>query len=156
MLIGCAAAPTLGDRLPGAESRRFILREQTDPPFDPRAYPSPLAGFRRYKDVLKDRRGLKERTLFTVAGMPSDARIRMAVLDAYDGAVWCVSGSGTSATGDTGGRQTASYEPTANDPVTGCRAVALSGKWPVTLTRGRAKRLTRNASIPTQNSARKV
>ena len=100
VLIGCVAAPTLGDRLPGAESRRFILREETDPPFDPRAYPSPLAGFRRYKDVRKDRRGLKERTLFTVAGMPSDARIRMAVLDAYDGVVWSVSGSGTSATFD--------------------------------------------------------
>jgi hypothetical protein len=62
-----------------------VLRTSIEQPFDPRDYPSPLAGFRRY--LLDDRVG---ETLFTVAGLPGDSRIRIATLDSYDGVVYAV------------------------------------------------------------------
>ena len=72
---------------------RFVLREHVTPPFDPSQYPSPLAAFRRYEIALKDR------TLFTVHGLPPGTRLRLAVMDLYDGVVWSVAGGATATTG---------------------------------------------------------
>jgi transglutaminase-like putative cysteine protease len=83
------AAPAVAE----PERPRFSLREVVQPPLDPRAYPSPLVGFRKY---VKD---LKKEPLFTLDGMPEGTRIRLATLDTYDGVVWQVaapnSGAGT-------------------------------------------------------------
>jgi len=93
LLLGAAVASVVGSHLPGVDSQeRFILRDQADPPFDPRTHPSPLAGYRRYTDDSKVRRGQREETIFTVTGLPNGAPIRLAVLDRYDGVVWNVAG----------------------------------------------------------------
>lgn len=63
---------------------RYVLRDDVVPPLDLRAYASPLTQFRRYE------RALKEKTLFTVTGLPTDARVRLAAMDGYDGHVFSV------------------------------------------------------------------
>lgn len=82
---------TVGSHVPGLGDRaRYVLREQADPPFDPRDYASPLAGYRHYSD---DRgANLRDEVLFTVSGLPKGVPIRLAVLDSYDGIVWTVGG----------------------------------------------------------------
>ena len=74
LAVGVFAGPSV---LAGAD--RAVLRSTVTPPFDPQAYPSPLAGYRKYVKA--------ERTtvLFDVTGLPSGARIRLAALDDYDG-----------------------------------------------------------------------
>jgi hypothetical protein len=69
-----------------APGDRFVLREQVEPPFDPTEYPSPLSAFRRYEVAMK------EKVLFSVEGVPDKSRIRLAVMDDYDGLVWTVAG----------------------------------------------------------------
>jgi hypothetical protein len=64
---------------------RQVIRTAIEQPFDPRAYPSPLSGFRRYEEP-----GVAERTMLTVAGLPANGRIRIATLDSYDGIVYAV------------------------------------------------------------------
>jgi transglutaminase-like putative cysteine protease len=73
-----------------AGSERVVLRSTVEPPFDPQAYPSPLAGFRHYAKADKST------VLFDVSGLPAGARIRLAALDAYDGILLGTSaGTGT-------------------------------------------------------------
>lgn len=58
---------------------RAVLRDQVEPPLDVLAYPSPLQSFRgNVKDHEDD-------VMLTVSGMPEDAAVRLATLDAYDG-----------------------------------------------------------------------
>ncbi|MEO8093759.1 MAG: transglutaminase-like domain-containing protein, partial [Pseudolysinimonas sp.] len=85
-LLGVAAAASIGAAtvLPPVGDRD-VLRTAIEQPFDPRDYPSPLSGLRRY---LRDDRAAA--TLFTVAGLPKNARIRIATLDSYDGVVYAV------------------------------------------------------------------
>ena len=66
-------------------SERDVLRSMIEQPFDPRAYPSPLVGFRSY---LKD--GEDSSVIFTVSGMPANEHLRIATLDSYDGIVYSV------------------------------------------------------------------
>ena len=68
---------------------REVLRASVVQPFDPRDYVSPLAGFRRYLQAAES-----TDVLFTVTGLPADARVRIATLDTYDGIVYSV-GSAT-------------------------------------------------------------
>ncbi len=102
MLVLAAFAATLvGDHLPGADSHeRFVLREQTEPPFDPLDHPSPLASFRRYKDDAEGH--LRDTTIFTVSGMPEGVPLRLAVMDDYDGVVWRVASGSEDTTGSSG------------------------------------------------------
>ncbi len=72
------AAPVL------ATGERQVLRDLVDPPLDLKAYASPLTSY-RYWEVDQ-----KEETLFTVAGLPKDARLRIATLDMFDGNVYNV------------------------------------------------------------------
>ncbi|MBN9215268.1 MULTISPECIES: transglutaminase-like domain-containing protein [unclassified Microbacterium] len=67
---------------------RFILRDFVIPPFDITQYPSPLQSFRGY--VRDD----ADATLFTVSGLPEDARVRLATMDAYNGIVYDVADDG--------------------------------------------------------------
>ncbi|GAA1640313.1 transglutaminaseTgpA domain-containing protein [Georgenia ruanii] len=71
---------------------RLVLRDLLEPPPDPRDYPSPLAGFRGY---VKDHR---DEPVLTVEGLREGARVRLAVLDAYDGTAWAVSGGSAAGT----------------------------------------------------------
>jgi transglutaminase-like putative cysteine protease len=82
--LSLAAAPALT-----AGVQRDVLRDRVVPPFDPRNYISPLAGFR---SLVKDQR---DTTLFTVRGLPEGGRVRLAALDSYDGTVANVDQSGS-------------------------------------------------------------
>ncbi|AAT89054.1 hypothetical protein ATY41_08760 [Leifsonia xyli subsp. xyli] len=89
-VIGVAATALLP---PQAE--RQVVRSFTEQPFDPRAYPSPLSGFRSYLEPAKARA-----PMLSVTGLPADRRLRIATLDTYDGVVYSVgSGAATSASG---------------------------------------------------------
>lgn len=83
-----AAGGLVGGPLVTGSTPRFVVRDEITPPFDPRDYPSPLAAFRRM--VKQD-----ETVLFTVDGLPADARVRLATFDRYDGVVWNVAGDGS-------------------------------------------------------------
>ena len=76
-----------------AANPRYVLRDVVIPPFDVRAYPSPLQSFRAYV------RDSKDQVLFTVDGLPEGARIRLATMDAYDGVVYNVTGGGAGGSG---------------------------------------------------------
>lgn len=96
-LIGvtAVAAAVVGPSLPSGGDERVVLRDHVVPPFDINAYPSPLVGFRKY---TKPTDNLYDQDLFTVQGLPKGSYIRIATLDAYDGAVWGAT-SGTTPTG---------------------------------------------------------
>jgi hypothetical protein len=75
----------IGPHLPGANSQhRVVLRTYVQPPFDVSAYPSPLAGFRKY---VKNG-ALYDQSLFKVSGPAAKQPLRLAVLDTFDGNVW--------------------------------------------------------------------
>lgn len=76
--VGAAAlAPVTADR--------GVLRTSVAQPFDPRDYPSPLAGFRRY--LREDR---VDEVMFRIDGLPDGQRVRIATLDSYDGVIYAV------------------------------------------------------------------
>ncbi|GGE82115.1 cysteine protease [Mycetocola zhadangensis] len=75
-----------GSALVPASESRFVLREKIVPPFDPQDYPSPLGGFRKY---TKD---LGESELLKVSGLKAADKVRLAVMDTYDGRLWDVAG----------------------------------------------------------------
>lgn len=71
----------------GGDNDRHVLRDDVTPPLDLRDYPSPLTMFRKLEAAQEDD------TLFTVQGLPSGARIRLAAMDVYDGNVFNVTES---------------------------------------------------------------
>ncbi len=91
MAIASVGAVAASVALPPT-STRTVLRTVIVQPFDPRDYVSPLAGFRRNWQPAST-----NAALFTVAGLPSGQRIRLATLDTYDGVVFSV-GSADEAT----------------------------------------------------------
>ncbi|BDZ41262.1 cysteine protease [Paraoerskovia sediminicola] len=78
-VVSAALVPVL------APAQRSALREVVVPPLDLHKYVSPLVGFRSY---VKDE---ADTELFTVDGLPEQARVRLATLDSYDGVVYDVS-----------------------------------------------------------------
>jgi hypothetical protein len=66
---------------------RLVLRERKVPPVDLIKLPSPLEGFRRYREL-----GVANRVLFTISGLHANDRLRLATMDDYDGVVWRVQG----------------------------------------------------------------
>ncbi|MCL2454557.1 MAG: DUF3488 and transglutaminase-like domain-containing protein [Micrococcales bacterium] len=103
---------------------RFVLRDHLVPPFDPSEQPSPLAAFRAY--VKAD-----DQVLFTVSGLPDGARVRLAVLDRYDGTVWNVAGD-RAAQGSGEYRRVGSTIVTHDDGVEAevtIEIVGLTGVW---------------------------
>ncbi len=67
------------------EQSRQVIRSQIQQPFNPRAYTSPLVGFRTYLQPEN-----VDEVMVTAAGLPPDARLRIATLDAYDGVAFRV------------------------------------------------------------------
>ncbi|WP_418606883.1 transglutaminase-like domain-containing protein [Georgenia sp. SUBG003] len=92
MLVGALVGAGVGVLAPPPD--RFVLREHVEPPPDIHDYSSPLAGFREY---VKDHR---EDPVLTVEGLPADAHVRLATLDAYDGTAWAVSDPQLSGSGE--------------------------------------------------------
>jgi hypothetical protein len=85
LAVAGLAGSVVGPHLPGAGGhKRVVLRTYVQPPFDVSAYPSPLAGYRKY---VKNG-ALYDQVLFTVTGDAAKQPVRMAVLDSYDGNVW--------------------------------------------------------------------
>ncbi|GAA3522845.1 transglutaminase domain-containing protein [Nocardioides daeguensis] len=123
VVVGVAggAASGLG-ALADPEANRVVLRDHVDPPFDPHDYPSPLAKFRAYKkEPLRT-----ETSLFAVDGLDSGTRVRLAVMDTYDGIVWNVSG-GPEAAHDSGTFRRLRNDPEANAKATTRGAVTVTG-----------------------------
>lgn len=85
VLAGAAAVSLALSPLLGADAERKVLRDVVEPPVELFDFPSPLTDFRRY---VKDN---ADSTLFTVEGLPQGQRVRLAVMDAYDGVVYNVS-----------------------------------------------------------------
>jgi hypothetical protein len=84
LLLAGGASIAASSALPPASDRQ-VLRTAVAQPFDPRDYPSPLSGFRRY--LRDDKTGQVQ---FQITGLPDGARIRIATLDSYDGVVYAV------------------------------------------------------------------
>ncbi len=109
MLLVAAVA---GTWLAPDTADRFVLRDETEPPFTPADYPSPLNGYRNFTDgapveqsdaaapdsELLSARGWNTVELFEVSGLPDEQRLRLATLDTYDGVVYQV-GSGNQSSG---------------------------------------------------------
>lgn len=87
LLLAGGASIAAASVLPPAGDRQ-VLRTAVAQPFDPRDYPSPLSGFRRY---LRDDKS--SQVQFRITGLPDGARIRIATLDSYDGVVYAVGSS---------------------------------------------------------------
>jgi len=107
-VAGLLALP-VGTWAAGGDEGRVVLRTYVDPPFDVGRYPSPLASFRRFVELPRGQQNplnLHDATLFTIEGVPAGTRVRIAVLDRYDGVVWGASNNAPSsaqpgAVGDT-------------------------------------------------------
>ncbi len=86
LVIGLAALAAVGvNLLTGERANRQVLRDDVAPPLTLQEYASPLTKYRLYE------RGLKDEVLFRVTGMPEGSRLRLAVLDSWDGNVFNVS-----------------------------------------------------------------
>jgi hypothetical protein len=84
LALAAAASVAVTAALPPT-GPRVVARTSIEQPFDPRDYASPLAGFRSY--VEPDR---ADETIFTIAGLPQGALLRIATLDSYNGVVYSV------------------------------------------------------------------
>src|SRR5690606_36951893 len=91
---------------------RHVLRDTIIPPFNVRDYPSPLQSFR------KNVRDQKEKTLFTVSGLPEGARVRLAAMDEWEGIVYNVS--------DGGPTSSSAFIPLRSDMAVGAEGVPVS------------------------------
>lgn len=67
-----------------ARQERVVAREAIEKPFNPREYPSPLSSFRAYQ-----RPDLADEVVMTARGLDG-SRVRLAVMDDFDGVVWNV------------------------------------------------------------------
>ena len=86
LILAVASVASIGATIIApVTGERDVLRTSVVQPFDPRDYPSPLAGFRRY---LRDDRA--DEIMLRVDGLPDGARLRIATLDSYDGVVFAV------------------------------------------------------------------
>ncbi|HCX85451.1 MAG TPA: hypothetical protein DHV14_10045, partial [Micrococcales bacterium] len=107
---------------------RLVVRDQVVPPFDPAAYESPLATFRKFVKADDDvELEISGDTAADVAG----TRLRTAVMDSYDGVVWTTSvssGTGGQSSGDF--RRVAGERAVLGDPVALDVTVrGLTGVW---------------------------
>lgn len=84
-VVAVATLPFLDSIEP---DRRYVLRETVEP-YDSAYLTTPLSSFRRFRDQgpgVYD--NLADKTLFRVRGAKAGTRVRIAVLDRYDGNQW--------------------------------------------------------------------
>jgi len=84
LLIAGVAAVAVTAAVPPAGARQ-VLRTAVEQPFDPRAYASPLVGYRGYLEPAA-----ASSVILSVDGLPEGALLRVATLDTYDGIVYSV------------------------------------------------------------------
>ena len=85
LVIALGAGVSIGVNVAaGSRVNRQVLRDDVVPPLTLREYTSPLMKYRLYELTQKDE------VLFEVRGMPGDTRLRLAVLETYDGNVYNV------------------------------------------------------------------
>lgn len=89
-MIAAAAAFSLAVSPLMMTANRHVLRQDIRPPLRLQDYASPLTLY-RYLELDQRKVGL-----FTVSGLPSGARVRLASLDAYDGRVYTVDDASSS------------------------------------------------------------
>lgn len=95
MLAGAAAVGIAATVLVPPTTDRQVVRTAVEQPFDPRAYPSPLSGFRSYLQPAS-----ASEPMLSVSGLPVGGHLRIATLDTYDGVTYSVGSSAvTSASG---------------------------------------------------------
>lgn len=83
LVAGAVGAAAVAIVPPAAD--RTVLRTLVERPFDPLDEPSPLAGYRAAFAPE-----IAPLTALVVSGAPAGARVRIAVLDSYDGSVFAV------------------------------------------------------------------
>ena len=113
-IAASSALPPHGDR--------EVLRTAVTQPFDPRDYPSPLSGFRRY--LRDDKTGQVQ---FRISGLPDGARIRVATLDSYDGVVYAVGSSAVDSASGTFVRIPSSVDQSSTEGTALRLTVTLTG-----------------------------
>ncbi|MEO6413398.1 MAG: transglutaminase-like domain-containing protein [Pedococcus sp.] len=87
LALAAVAGLLAGPHLPGTDGDlRRVARTEVVPPFDIAAYPSPLAGFRKYTEPNDAK--LFDTELMRISGAPAGTPVRFATLDYYDGGVW--------------------------------------------------------------------
>lgn len=94
LLLASLGGLVLGEFIHDQNERERVIWRH-DPEFDPTQYPSPLNSFRRYvepesTETAPNLGGWRDRTLFTVTGLPDGTPIRLATMDAFDGVVFRV------------------------------------------------------------------
>ena len=88
LVVGVVATATLPFIDSIAPDRRLVLREAVTP-YDSAYIETPLSAFRRFRDQGPDvYDNLAETKLFRVRGAQAGTRVRVAVLDRYDGDRW--------------------------------------------------------------------
>ncbi|PUA81160.1 DUF3488 and transglutaminase-like domain-containing protein [Nocardioides currus] len=88
LVVGVIAASTLPFVDSIAPDRRLVMREVVTP-YDAAYIETPLSAFRRFRDQGPDvYDNLADRKLFRVKGARAGTRVRVAVLDGYDGNRW--------------------------------------------------------------------
>jgi len=90
MVGGSAGGAYLFD---GGRTDRVVARDHVVPPLTPHDYTSPLQSFRAF---VRDH---ADSAQFTITGLPTGARVRLAALDAYDGLVLHASDDASSGSG---------------------------------------------------------
>ena len=99
VVVAGATSVPLGTHALASDRGRVVLRDRVQPPFDIGRYPSPLAGFRRFRPPSgpgNKASRVYDKELFQVEGAPVGTPVRIATLDAYDGSVWGAANSGGS------------------------------------------------------------
>lgn len=86
-MLGVAALLAGAAAVQVPDETRTVVRTEIRPPFEPRSYASPLAGFR-----ASFRPETREEPMLEVLGLPEGAPLRVAALDSYDGVVYSVGG----------------------------------------------------------------
>ncbi|WP_243442567.1 transglutaminase domain-containing protein [Schaalia vaccimaxillae] len=69
----------------GPWNSRIVARDLVEPPLEVRDYPSPLAAYRHYTTDLEKKK------LLSIKGLPESSRVRVAVMDSYDGTTFGMS-----------------------------------------------------------------
>ena len=86
LVVTLASGAALGvNALSSQDINRQVLRDNVAPPLNLQEYPSPLTKYRLYELNQKDD------VLFTVSGTPAGGRLRLAVMDEWNGVVFNVS-----------------------------------------------------------------
>lgn len=93
LVLALASAVGIGVATLRPPTQRIVLRDLVEPPLELHDVASPLASLRHYNTQLDDT------VLVTVSGLPQGARVRLGVMDTYDGIAFGLSDPAIGPTG---------------------------------------------------------